>query len=259
MEYYNSKAFSKVCEIVYETDLTQMGTMTKPQLELMLEKSVFDESQRVLDVGCGVGRIADYLSKRTLASFLCVDLDEGAIAKGISICKENPKISFKIHDLRDIAGLNQTFTKILVIDSLYFVADIDPKNLDESVKAYTEAVKSTIKDLYSLLEKNGELIIFWSELPFFKLEKKSPECTQVGVSLTQLGYSYVSYDLTDLDTKHWKDRKRALLMYEQDFIEEGSKELFDSYLGETNFFLEGAEKGRTYRNMYIVKKGKKQR
>jgi len=247
VKYYESRAYGKVCEDVCGIDLKQRGTMTKPQLDILLSESNFNESHSILDVGCGAGQIALYINQQTCAKVTGIDVDEDVISWAIGECKGNDKINFRVLDVRNISKTNEKFHKILAIDSLYFLSDM-------KIETFFESLKTTVKDLHGLLNDGGELIVAWSELPFFKPDRKEPECTQFGICLNELGYAYRSIDLTDQEVAFWKAYRDALLLNEKEFISEDNKDLYDASLKEAEFFIEGADNDRLYRNLYFIKK-----
>ena len=255
MKYYESPTMAKINEIVFGKDLKQHGTFTMSQLEDLLQKSDFNDFQSVLEIGCGAGFIADYISNKTSARFLCIDIDDDVIKFASEQHKANKKLVFITFDVRKIKDLNQKFTKILAFDSLYFLAEIDPNDFQNSLDKYLLAVKNTIQNLYDVLENNGELILTWSELPFFKPERKAPECTQIGICFGELGYKYRAIDFTKQEEEFWKSYKETLHTYKNDFISEGSNELYDMSIQEATFFCEGVSHNRLYRNLFIIKKG----
>ncbi|MCL2065323.1 MAG: class I SAM-dependent methyltransferase [Candidatus Cloacimonetes bacterium] len=252
MKYYESPTMGKVNKIVFGIDLKQHGMFTKAEMDLLLTKIKSENPQNILDIGSGACHIANYMSEQTSAHFTCIDIDEEAMEYAKNQFQGNDKLCVKLLDFKDIAKLNQKFSMILAIDTLYFVSNIEPENFEESVRNYYESLKSTIANLYSLLDDGGKLVIFWSELPFFKLEKKEPEYTQVGMCIKELGYNYQAIDLTEGEKEFWRKFQTTLLQYEEDLRSEGSKELFDATINEANFMLIGVEKDKLYRNMYII-------
>ena len=235
MEYFESYAYGKVCETAFGIDLKQMGMMTKTELDLLLDELKISETDKILEVGCGAGQVAAYISDKTFANVTGIDINEKA------------SLRYHVLDYRNVSELKEKYNKIMAIDSLYFVSDMD-------IETFFVKLKETIAALYELLESGGSLAVFWSELPFFKPERKSPECTQLGICLNDLKYSYRTIDFTNNEVTFWKNFKDALMQYENDFINEDSKDLFDSNIGEAEFFIEGAKKERLYRNLYIVDK-----
>jgi SAM-dependent methyltransferase len=247
LKYYESAAYGKVCEDTFGIDLKQRGMMSKPELDILLKESNLNETHNVLEVGCGAGQIAAYINKQTSARITGIDIDEEVVEWASSACRGNNDLCFHVLDVRNISETNEKYSKILAIDSLYFLSDM-------KVETFFESLKSTIKDLYALVEDDGELIVSWSELPFFKPEGREPKFTQLGICLEELGYPYRSIDLTSYETEFWKMYKRALVFHEKDFINEGNGELYESSVKEAAFFIEGANKNQLYRNLYFIQK-----
>ncbi len=75
----HSQAHHLFCERVFGKDLCQHGFMDIRQLELLLSVVQLDSSCRVLDLGCGNGLIAEYLSDKTGAHVTGLDYIAQAI------------------------------------------------------------------------------------------------------------------------------------------------------------------------------------
>jgi hypothetical protein len=69
----NSKAYSMFCERVFGKDLSQFNVLDMAQLNTLLEKLELKPGEVVLDLGCGTGRIAEYISDRTGAKMVGLD------------------------------------------------------------------------------------------------------------------------------------------------------------------------------------------
>jgi hypothetical protein len=63
-----SAAHSRFCEMVYGIDLVQHDMMPIDQLHLLLERLELKPGDRLLELGCGCGRVAAYVAGRTGAS-----------------------------------------------------------------------------------------------------------------------------------------------------------------------------------------------
>lgn len=61
----HSAAHHVFCERVFDIDLCQHGFADRAQLDLLLDVTELHEGQHALDLGCGNGRITEYLSDRS--------------------------------------------------------------------------------------------------------------------------------------------------------------------------------------------------
>ena len=86
-DYYTalptSPATAAFCARVYGRDLGQHGYMDLPQLDALLAAADLGPASRVLDLGCGDGRIAEYVSDTTGARRPRAGLHPGGDRAGI--------------------------------------------------------------------------------------------------------------------------------------------------------------------------------
>jgi ubiquinone/menaquinone biosynthesis C-methylase UbiE len=103
--------------------------------------SLIDKNGKILDVGCGCGTDANYISSKGF-TVVGIDLSRGMIR----LAKENfPKIRFEVKDMRKLAFRPNSFEGILVAYSLIHIPKKD--------------VLSTLKLLYSFLKKKGIIYV----------------------------------------------------------------------------------------------------
>lgn len=84
---------SSLCERVFGRDLGQHGYMNQAQLDLLLQVLQLDASHHGLDLGCGNGLIAEYVSDRT-----------GAHITGLDYAELRPQINFTAPALQALFG-----------------------------------------------------------------------------------------------------------------------------------------------------------
>ena len=69
----HSQAHHAFCERVFGKDLCQHGFANLKQLELLMQVTRLGSAHRALDLGCGNGMIAEYLSDCTGAHITGLD------------------------------------------------------------------------------------------------------------------------------------------------------------------------------------------
>ncbi len=79
----HSRAYSEFCRQLYGLDLGQHGFAGMAQVEALLDAVQLKAGEKALDIGCGDGRLAEYISDRTGASVTGLDLIPAAIASGL--------------------------------------------------------------------------------------------------------------------------------------------------------------------------------
>lgn len=104
---------------------------------------------KILDLGCGNGLFANYLSINNKATkVLGVDISEKNISNSQQTVKERNNIQFisgDISQIEEIIGTRECISHILLIDSLYLLTPV--------------AQRDTIRQCYNLLARNGTLLI----------------------------------------------------------------------------------------------------
>lgn len=94
--------------------------------------------QRVLDVGCGDGKLFDYLSSTT--RLFGIDISKVAVKLAR---QRRPKASFKVADVRDLPFPSNYFDFVFCLEVLYYLPD-DKKALNEIKRVMRRGGRSMI-------------------------------------------------------------------------------------------------------------------
>jgi SAM-dependent methyltransferase len=240
-----SVAFSRYCSEVFFLDLTQDGFSDKEQLDLLIELSGINQRDTCLDIGCGNGRIDQYLHSKTGAQFHGVDFSKSAILNAKKIMIENEGLSFENGDINCLDVPTGRYTKIILIDSIYFSDDY----LD------------TLCHLYDSLRTGGTLCLCYSEFVFDRdrqTRKILANETRIHSVAIKLGCKYRVVDLTD---RHFELMKRKNVVsdkYRDEFLAEGNGWLYDKVHTESTDPTVSLVEFEKFTNRYIycIDKGK---
>ena len=105
--------------------------------EVMLANAGIDSDARVLDLGCGNGNTATWLSRTTGASVTGVDLSGVRIANAIESLKDSPELADKVEFHKalatDLPFEEETFTHVWSQATIYHIPDKD-KTLQEAFR-----------------------------------------------------------------------------------------------------------------------------
>src|SRR5512140_1846607 len=119
-----SQAHHAFCERVFGRDLCQHGFMDQRQLDLLLQVTQPDSTKDVLDLGCGNGRIAEYLSDHSGAHFTGLDYIPLAILQAqIRTITKASRLAFLLGDINQLELPLHAFDLVVSIDSIYFSTD----------------------------------------------------------------------------------------------------------------------------------------
>ena len=192
---------------------------------------------KVLDVGCGNGKMLKYLQKRTNAYIHGFDYSANAINTAQKLFLTNA--DFKQGIIGEIDYLPEQFDIITLMDTIYFAPDMG--------KFLLQALR--------WLKKDGVLFICYQEGDVMP----KTESSKTTVLAQALQKNEIPYDVEDITKETYdllKKKRETALAYQRCFEEEGSKEWFDLLMMQTECaakpFDVFAEEMARY--IYIVRK-----
>jgi SAM-dependent methyltransferase len=237
----NSKAYSIFCERVFGKDLSQFNVLDMEQLNALLEKLELRPGEVALDLGCGNGRITEYISDVTGAKMVGLDFAVKVIedAQQRTIDKK-ARLSFVAGNMDDLSFEESSFDAIISIDTLYFVESID----------------RTIRKLKSLLKSpKGKLGIFYDQTcgPDESRDILLPENTKVGAALGNNGLTYEAVDYTSSSRDIWMREIAAADELKELFVKEGNAGIYEDRAQDAKRTLETIDSGRHVRYFYLAK------
>jgi len=241
----HSRAHALFCERVFGKDLSQHGFTDLDQLELLLRMIPMAPGQRVLDLGCGNGRISEYLSDRTGALFTGLDYIPEAIDQArMRTMGKSDRLSFLVSDINHLELPNRTFDVLLLIDTIYFSEDYG----------------STIRNLKAALKPGGRMGIFysygrepWVPITEFKKDTLAAGKTPLAEALQANHLTFQTWDLTSQDYALAQRRKTVLEELKPQFENEGTMFIYENRHGDAEGVSQAVEDGLHARYFYDVK------
>lgn len=200
-EFYSvaphSRAYGEYCRRLYGKNLCQAGFSSMLQIDSLLKYCSIQEGSRALDLGCGLGMVAEYLSDRSKAHFTGVDYCETAIqmAQERARSKHN-SLDYLVMNMDNLDFHDNTFDLILSIDTLYM-----PSSLE-----------TTLKHLKAMLRPGGMMAVYYIQFVWDCQGDRAglfPENTPLGAALRRLGLNYRIVDFTK-DTFQLMQRKHEI-------------------------------------------------
>ncbi len=220
-EYYqrvkNSKVFSEYCKSVFDIDLSQDGFCNKKNIDFMITKLEIQQSDHCFDIGCGNGKIAQYISDKTNCYVTGIDYSDNAISEAQN--NANSKLRFHIGNINELPLDNNKYNIVYLVDSIYF----------------SNEYEQTIREIYNSLPANGKIAIFYTEVNFEKEKRKyyKEHETQIGNIIQRNNYAYQAYDITAELYVIMKKKKIVAKELENEFLKENNKFLFDRICSES--------------------------
>ena len=234
-----SKAYSSFCNQVYGKNLSQANMMDMVQLDKLLQVLNLTYTNRVLDLACGVGKIAEYISDITHAYVLGIDLAAGAIKRAQERTQEKKnRLEFQIGDINNLP------LDIIDVDTVIGIAAVH----------YIEDLNKIIRQLKEILPPNGQMGLFTfqyctaTDSPEILL----PENTTLGQILKNNDLRFQTWDFTEKEIEIRHKQLQIARDLIKDFEKEGNKDLCEDRIQECEVDLPRLETGKKRRYLYHV-------
>lgn len=235
-----SQAFSEFCRRVFGKDLNQADMMDLPQLEKMLEVLKLSEKNRVLDIACGTGQIAEYISAKTGANVLGIDIAAGAIQNALQRTQDHRhRLNYQTGNMDHLDFPSGSFDTVIAIASIHYAND----------------KSATIGQIKQALTPGGQLAIF-----SFQYQREDdppeislPENSEVGKALEEHGFSYQTWDHTQQEIAIRKKQLQAAKDLLAEFEAEGNLDLAEDRIEECEIDMPRLEAGKKRCYLYHAK------
>ena len=235
-----SKAYSSFCNQVYGKDLSQANMMDMVQLDKLLQVLNLTYTNRVLDLACGIGRIAEYISDVTHARVLGLDLATAAIKRAQERTREKKdRVEFQVGDINDLPLDLVNVDTVIGIAALHYIDDLD-KVIGQIKKNLTSTGQMAFLTFQYRSENDPPEILL-------------PENTKLGQILKNNDLKFQTWDFT---TKEIEIRRKQLQIGRElmgDFQMEGNKDLCEDRIEECEIDLPRLEAGTKRRYLYHVR------
>ncbi len=235
-----SAAHSRLCERVFGADLCQEGMVDMAAIEGLLGRLDLKPGDRLLDLGCGAGAIAKYISERTGARVTGLDYSAPAIAVANErTADKRDRLTFLKGDMNALDLSAGSFDAAISLDTLYWVADL----------------ADTLAQVVRTIKPGGQIGIFMLQ---GRQDGDPPEIlqadnTKLAQALSKLNLRYQAYDYTARNAEFWKRNKDAAAELRDDFEAEGNGFIAASLIREADKeFLPAIEFGTLARYLYHV-------
>jgi ubiquinone/menaquinone biosynthesis C-methylase UbiE len=236
-----SKAYSMFCERVFGKDLSQFNVLDMEQLNTLIEQLNLKQEETALDLGCGNGRIAEYISDITRAKLTGLDFASELIKTAQKrTADKKDRLTYVVGNMDELAFEEGSFDAIISIDTLYFVDNVD----------------ATIKELKGLLKPaTGRLAIFFDQNvnPDESRDILLPTNTKVGKALRNNNLTYQAVDFTSNSRQIWIREIQAAEELKELFIKEGNTDIYEDRAKDAKQTLESIESGRHVRYFYLAR------
>lgn len=191
----NSKAFEQYCVRVHGQHFIQFNTLCSEQFQLILNELDLENSQNILDLGCGFGLMAKEIADKSQAKLLAIDQAQAGFMA------HHPRVIFKQLDIQSSSqrqGLAPAgpFDRVYAVDSLYGLRNH----------------LSVLHDIFKLIRPGGKIIFSYT---LFRLDHLDLSRTEMGQALDQLvdhfaDFNYAKINVTNYDLSFWQNSDKVL-------------------------------------------------
>lgn len=225
-EFYSeaphSPAFSKYCELVFGKALCQEGFSDMAQVDTLLRVAEIGPRRRVLDLGCGPGLIAEYLSDTTGAPVSGMDYSPAAVAEAQArTASKRDRLAFSVGNLDRLEFPPASFDVLVSIDTLYMPNDLD----------------HTLAQMRAILAPGGRMAIFYSNMLWGESadrETLHADHTPLGLALRRAGLAYETWDFSAEMVRLMQRKHQVAASLRAEFAAEGRSFLCDHLLNESD-------------------------
>jgi ubiquinone/menaquinone biosynthesis C-methylase UbiE len=237
-----SRAHALFCKRVFGRNLCQHGFADMAQIEAVLALTNLGPANCALDLGCGNGMIAEYLSDRTGAHITGLDYVPGAIHQAQQrTAAKAYRLQFVGGDINALDLPPQAFETILSIDTIYFSDDYG----------------ATIGRLKAALQPGGQMAFLythgwepWTPVESFDKATLAPDATPLARALHAHGLPYETRDFTADDLHLARQRQEVLVELKPQFAAEDIMFIWENRMGDAQGIARAVEMGLQRRYLY---------
>jgi ubiquinone/menaquinone biosynthesis C-methylase UbiE len=224
-EYFSeaphSPDYARFCELLYGRYLCQAGFSDMAQLQALLDTVRLGTHSRALDLGCGVGLIAEYISDVTGARVWGLDYSPEAIAQAHARTRDKEqRLSFQVGNLDDLPYPPRAFDTLIAIDTLYMPNDLD----------------HTLAQMHELLVPGGQMALFYQHMLWGDQESREAlraEQTPLGQALQRAGLPFGVQDFTAATYRLLQRKRQIAEAMKAGFQAEGRLFLYEHLIAES--------------------------
>ena len=235
-----SAANAEFCQRVFGKNLCQADLMDMVQLEKLLAVLNLSAENKVLDLACGIGAIAEYISDTTGAHIIGVDIANDAIAHAQERTQQKrDRLEFRYGDMNNLDFPPASFDTIIAIASLH----------------YAENLHETVDQLIKVLTPDGQMGLFAFQ---YASESDSPnvllpENTALARVLQKHSLDFQTWEFTEQEIKIRRRQLQVAKELMEAYQDEGNLDLCEDRIEECEIDLPRLEAGMKRRYLYHVR------
>jgi len=238
-----SPADSTYCKHLFGCDMGQHGFAEISHLDHLGKICELGPGIQALDLGCGDGRIAEYLSDSTGVKITGIDWIPQAIQQARARTEDKQdRLTFQAMDMDDLRFTPASFDVIYAIDTLYFTQ-----------------LAPALYRILPLLRHGGRLAAFFSQgapmgMPLDQFDRSTiqPDRTELADAFNKLELIYMTWDYSHADYEHAQRKQFIAESLQAEFAAEGNLFLFENHLAEAIGVQTAYKAGAHARYLYLI-------
>ena len=235
-----SRAHAALCERLFGRNLGQDGFAELEHLDTLSDRLHLRSGEQLLDLGCGGGGIAAYLSETSGARVVGMDYIAEAIRQARRRAARDARLGFLVGNLDGLPFAPRSFDAIVAVDSLYMPNDL----------------AATLRQMRDLLRPGGRMGLFYSfalwEDASATAENLRAEHTPLGAALRAGGLHFDALDFTAADYAHACRKQRIAEELREEFAAEDNLFIYEVQAGTAAGIRHAIEAGQHARYLYLV-------
>lgn len=209
-----SNSFKVFCKDAFGEDFSQDGFSDINQINMIFDYLPDIKNLKILDVGCGNGKMLGYLQKKTNAHISGFDYSEKAISCAKNLFKNNA--DFRVGIIGEIEYPDNSFDFITSMDTMYFAQDM----------------VSFITQIKRWLKPDGVLFVGYQEGEIVSKTANS-ETTLLANALRDNQMNYKVIDITQQTYEMLKRKRLSAEKYKKQFDSENMTQWYEMLMFQT--------------------------
>lgn len=232
-----SEVFKTYCKRAFGEDFSQDGFCDINQLNQILGMVDLDVNSCILDIGCGNGKMLEYIHNKTGAEIFGFDYSEEAINSAIQRIGNSG--NFQVALIGEVDYQENKFDLITSMDTIYFAPDMS----------------TFVSQIYKWLKPNGSFICGYQE---GDVMNKTENCntTVLAKAFKQNGLKYTVINYTKETYELLKHKREVIVSMQDVFKKAGIDMWYDVVKGQTDSILVSYDdyQKKNARYIYISRK-----
>lgn len=239
-----SQVFGRYCSHVYGYPIKLLSMVSSEDIEELIEYVKYKRPYRTLELGCGTGELLGFLAQQSDGLFFGLE-NSKRVVRYLNDHNQIQNLKFILGDIDTFVDHQQGYDLILVIDSLYFVDDLD----------------TSISNILSSLSPEGTAIIYYSEYQCITKNGmwENAKENKVGRILEKYSAKYEFVEVTERELACWQNIVTFGNIYKSEFEKEGNLISVDGNIEEAKSISASIKTSGGKRFKYTIRRGEQRR